>query len=134
MENKLTEEQKTLILEIGEQLNQFFQTIAKNATVHLVSQYKELDQIFDDKINKKKDTISDKQRFTTQEAADIIGVTRSKLNMLRWEGKGPKFLKIGSKVIYRKEDLEEFEKDKVYDNTSQYSRKPKYNENLRYGR
>lgn len=41
------------------------------------------------------------------------------LRYWRWNGRGPIFLKIGRRVLYRLEDIEQFEKAKVRQNTSQ---------------
>lgn len=36
----------------------------------------------------------------------------------RWLGKGPRFLKIGARVLYRDEDVEEWESAQLCQNTS----------------
>ena len=41
------------------------------------------------------------------------------LGQWRWNGKGPQFMKIGRRVLYRLEDVEIFEKQKIYANTAQ---------------
>jgi hypothetical protein len=40
------------------------------------------------------------------------------LEQWRWQGKGPKYLKIGAKVIYRLEDVESFESESLRLNTT----------------
>ena len=40
------------------------------------------------------------------------------LDQWRWLGKGPKFLKIGARVLYREEDIEEYEARQLCQNTS----------------
>ncbi len=40
------------------------------------------------------------------------------LNQWRWTGKGPIFVKIGGRVLYRVEDIESFEKNKRFHNTT----------------
>jgi hypothetical protein len=40
------------------------------------------------------------------------------LEQWRWQGKGPKYLKIGSKVVYRLEDVEAFESEHLQLNTT----------------
>ncbi|MDD3182646.1 MAG: helix-turn-helix domain-containing protein [Alphaproteobacteria bacterium] len=37
------------------------------------------------------------------------GMSPKTLDRWRWQGIGPKFLKIGSKVVYRLSDIEEYE-------------------------
>jgi excisionase family DNA binding protein len=46
--------------------------------------------------------------LTTPEAADYLGLKSGTLEIWRWSGKGPKFLKLGRAIRYRLEDLEEF--------------------------
>lgn len=40
------------------------------------------------------------------------------LEQWRWLGKGPKFLKIGARVLYRDEDVEDYEAAQLCQNTS----------------
>jgi hypothetical protein len=40
------------------------------------------------------------------------------LEQWRWQGKGPKYLKIGAKVVYRLEDVEAFESESLRLNTT----------------
>jgi hypothetical protein len=40
------------------------------------------------------------------------------LEQWRWQGKGPKYLKIGAKVVYRLEDVETFESESLRLNTT----------------
>ncbi len=46
-------------------------------------------------------------------------LTPKTLTQWRWNGKGPNFLKIGHRVLYRIEDIEQFEKQQIRQNTSQ---------------
>jgi len=39
------------------------------------------------------------------------------LEQWRWQGKGPKYLKIGGRVVYRLQDVEQFEAQHVHANT-----------------
>jgi hypothetical protein len=39
------------------------------------------------------------------------------LEQWRWQGKGPKFLKIGGRVVYRLEDIDAFEAANLHMNT-----------------
>lgn len=44
--------------------------------------------------------------YPTEQAADYVGLSRASLVTRRWRGKGPKFIKLGRRVIYLKEDLD----------------------------
>ena len=46
--------------------------------------------------------------LNTTQAGKYIGVSESLLRKFRQDGDGPKYCKIGAKVIYRIEDLEDF--------------------------
>jgi hypothetical protein len=39
------------------------------------------------------------------------------LEQWRWQGKGPKYLKVGGRVVYRVEDVEAFEAANLHVNT-----------------
>ena len=39
------------------------------------------------------------------------------LEQWRWQGKGPRYLKIGGRVVYRLADVEAFEAEHVHTNT-----------------
>ncbi len=45
-------------------------------------------------------------RVNTKGAADYIGCSESLLNTFRVKGKGPRFLRLGSRVMYRLCDLD----------------------------
>lgn len=62
--------------------------------------------------------------FKETEAAAVLGVEPGTLRKWRWEGKGPKFLKIGSSVRYSIEDIQTFIAEARRQNTSeQYTAK-----------
>jgi hypothetical protein len=46
-------------------------------------------------------------------------LTSATLSQWRWSGRGPVFLKIGGRVLYRLEDIEQFESQKLRQNTAQ---------------
>ena len=46
--------------------------------------------------------------LTTTEAADILNLKPGTLEIWRWSGKGPNFLKLGRACRYRLEDLHRF--------------------------
>lgn len=45
-------------------------------------------------------------------------LTKTTLSQWRWNGRGPKYLKLGRRVMYRIQDIEEFEGQKIRSNTS----------------
>lgn len=45
--------------------------------------------------------------------AERWGMTIKTLDRWRWQGIGPKFLKIGGRVLYREEDIEAYELSRV---------------------
>lgn len=59
---------------------------------------------------------------TPEEAAKKIGVSPKTLAKWRWQGDGPKYLKIGSRVAYRPADIEAWLNSRQYFSTSEYRR------------
>ena len=47
-------------------------------------------------------------RMNTQQAAAHLGLAQSTVEKMRHEGRGPRFLKIGGKVVYRRRDLDSY--------------------------
>ena len=45
-------------------------------------------------------------RLTVKEAADYVRLAMSTLNALRTAGRGPRFIKLGRKVLYDVKDLD----------------------------
>ena len=59
--------------------------------------------------------MTNKQKLNTREAADYLGIRPNTLEVWRGHHKGPKYSKIGSRVLYDLNDLEEyFASRKVY--------------------
>lgn len=56
--------------------------------------------------------------FTPQQTAEHLCVSELTLRKWRWEGKGPKFAKIGRKVVYRQADLTEYVQNQLRTSTS----------------
>jgi excisionase family DNA binding protein len=50
---------------------------------------------------------------TTTEAADLLGLSASTLEKWRSERKGPAYFKIGGKIFYRVEDLEQYQTSRL---------------------
>lgn len=46
--------------------------------------------------------------FDTAAAAPLLGVRKGTLEVWRVRGTGPRFLKVGSRVLYRLRDINEF--------------------------
>lgn len=58
--------------------------------------------------------------MTPEQLATRWSVPTKTLGQWRWSGRGPKFLKLGKRIMYRMEDIHEFEKETRFQNTSQY--------------
>lgn len=59
--------------------------------------------------------------YTTEELAEIIRVSTSTLNKWRVAGqRGPRFIKCGASVRYRKSDVEAFLSENARRSTSEY--------------
>lgn len=56
--------------------------------------------------------------ITQEQLADRWHMSPRTLEQWRWLGKGPKFLKIGARVLYREQDVEAWESGQVCQNTS----------------
>lgn len=57
--------------------------------------------------------------YSTPEAAPYLGMSESWLTKANVYGTGPKFVKIGRKVLYRKSDLDAFIAARVRNSTSE---------------
>lgn len=58
--------------------------------------------------------------LTPDDLANRWSITPTTLSQWRWNGRGPKFLKIGRKVLYDAQDVEFFEDQKRHQSTSTY--------------
>ena len=58
-------------------------------------------------------------RLTPEALAERWEIETDTLTQWRWNGRGPKFLKIGGRVRYRLEDIEVFEEQNVKQHTAQ---------------
>lgn len=60
------------------------------------------------------------RNYTTKQAADIIGIKPSTLEVYRVYGKGPRFCRIGRKVLYPEDELRAYlDGLKRFQNTSE---------------
>lgn len=52
------------------------------------------------------------------ELAHVWGMSVNTLRKWRWEGKGPRFVKLGRKVVYRRADIESYTEAQIRISTS----------------
>lgn len=57
--------------------------------------------------------------ITPSKLAERWSVNVATLSQWRWNGKGPKYLKLGGRILYRINDINDFENRQVRENTSQ---------------
>ena len=57
--------------------------------------------------------------LTTPEAAAYLNLQPTTLEQWRWNGRGPRFSKLGRSVRYRKKDLDDFLEARVFSNTTE---------------
>jgi hypothetical protein len=57
-------------------------------------------------------------KMTQEQLADRWQISPRTLEQWRWLGKGPKFLKIGARVLYPDEEVEIYEEERLCQNTS----------------
>ncbi|MHA1540005.1 MAG: helix-turn-helix transcriptional regulator [Alphaproteobacteria bacterium] len=58
--------------------------------------------------------------MNTKEAAQYLGISKSKMEKMRVKGDGPIFLKLGSRVLYEKEALDLWAKGRSFQSTTEY--------------
>lgn len=56
--------------------------------------------------------------LNVKQTAEKLCVSEMTLRKWRWEGKGPKFVKMGRKVVYRESDLRDYVSSMVRTSTS----------------
>lgn len=49
-----------------------------------------------------------KNYLTTGKLAEFLNISEQTLNKWRWEGKGPRFMKLGSRVVYDQTEVEAY--------------------------
>jgi excisionase family DNA binding protein len=57
--------------------------------------------------------------LTTLEAAAYLNIQPATMEQHRWNGRGPRFVKIGRSVRYRQADLDAFLDARVFSNTTE---------------
>ncbi len=62
----------------------------------------------------------DVKTLSIEEVAKILGMTRGALATMRFEGRGPRFLKISARVVrYRESDVNEWLDARTFQSTAQ---------------
>lgn len=61
------------------------------------------------------------RHLNQKQLADRWNISPRSLERWRWEGKGPRFLKIGGRVAYRLEDVEAYEAGQLRASTAEAS-------------
>lgn len=56
-------------------------------------------------------------RLTGEQASKYLGISVSTLEKMRHEGRGPRFLRLGRRVQYRKADLDLYVESRVVETT-----------------
>lgn len=59
------------------------------------------------------------EQFDTEKAAEYTTLSKPTLDRLRVTGGGPKYAKVGSRVIYRRSDLDAWLESKIISSTSE---------------
>ncbi len=57
--------------------------------------------------------------ITPEALAERWNLTIATLSQWRWNGRGPHYLKIGRRILYRLQDVEDFEECKLRSSTTQ---------------
>ncbi len=68
--------------------------------------------------------VSQKTYLNAAEAADYLNVSSSMLAKRRLSGDGPRYSKLGKRVVYAVADLESWASGSKCSSTSEYPRKP----------
>ncbi len=57
------------------------------------------------------------EHLDSKQLARRWNMSHRTLDRWRWQGKGPRFIKIGGRVVYRIKDIEEYENARLHSNT-----------------
>lgn len=58
--------------------------------------------------------------LTPEDLADRWNLTETTLSQWRWNGRGPRYIKMGKGIRYRLSEIERFEDQHTCQNTSEY--------------
>lgn len=64
------------------------------------------------------DKFAPENYMTEKELADVWGMKRNTLQKWRSNGVGPKYIKRVGRIVYRKDDIAEFERNNVFQGTN----------------
>ncbi|OGR01454.1 MAG: hypothetical protein A2511_00855 [Deltaproteobacteria bacterium RIFOXYD12_FULL_50_9] len=67
-------------------------------------------------------TATPSPNLTTEDAATYLNIKTATLEQWRWQGRGPRFIKLNRAVRYRLSDLEAFLEDRVFTSTTEAGR------------
>lgn len=68
-------------------------------------------------VTKSNETQYQSDRLNTSEAAAYLRISASKLHKDRADGKGPRFIRLGTKIFYRTADLDEYVASAIVETT-----------------
>lgn len=57
------------------------------------------------------------EHLDSKQLAQRWAMSYRTLDRWRWQGQGPRFIKIGGRVVYRLKDIEEYEANNLHNNT-----------------
>jgi hypothetical protein len=57
------------------------------------------------------------RRFREKQVAERWNISPRTLQQWRWQGRGPRYMKVGAAVVYGEEDLEAYERENLHRNT-----------------
>jgi len=60
------------------------------------------------------------RHLSQSDLADRWTISPRTLERWRWAGCGPRYLKIGGRVVYRLEDIEAYEATQMFSNTAEF--------------
>ncbi|MEG9862794.1 MAG: helix-turn-helix domain-containing protein [Flavobacteriales bacterium] len=60
------------------------------------------------------------KHLTQSQLAERWGMAKGTLAAYRTQGKGPRYLKAGAKVLYRLQDVEAYEQERIYGSVSEF--------------
>jgi len=66
--------------------------------------------------------MSTQEFLSTVEAGDLVRLSPHTLAKFRLYGGGPRFMKIGRKIVYRRSDIDAWLADRAHSSTSEYSK------------
>jgi len=59
------------------------------------------------------------ENLTTRQAAEVLQIKETTMEQWRWQGRGPRFIKLGRCVRYRKIDIDAFIDARVFSSTTE---------------